>query len=1710
MKLIKIISLLLLCATLAHGEGTKEIMPAAANPYYLLFNRTGGLNIPFGLYTPNTGTYHAGTTSADYQLNIRICNVGEVIKFGFNSMSAGTYYRIRRPSDGSIVVGPNLIPTATGPPGYITNYTQAVAGPQSVVGATGYNDISYTALETGDYYIEFNQGNPNTYSTTSFTLRYFDITVTSASNAVITGRIWSEAWQLIDGGSAFNGNFYIYSDDGVVSKVNSNGMTATDFAISANPTGVSNTGNALVDRKSIANDEIYPYYKIFLNDPDNTCFPTGTLGSLLSPVTITGCGTNRCINLQVDKAATVTIFLNINGIAGYQTGTSDVQFTANIVSGDNCVPWDGKDGQGNAIPNGFNVPVQITFQSGLVNLQVFDVENNTNGFKISLSRPTGAVPNLFWDDSGIIPSQYSPATTLDGIINSGGCSLAIGCHRWSNRGNNACPPCSETTNTWWYTGAATVNSSSTIYTSLVDANSTTTGNGYTANNTSACGSITPFSLNGLATGSPGTAGLWTTNGTGVFTPNSTTLNATYTPSAADTVAGSVQLILKTTGGSCPSIKDSMIVSFVKPPSVFAGTNKTACKNNATVTLSDATKVNTTSIAWSGGAGGTFIPATTYLNPTFTPSLAQLAAGSVTLTLTGNGNPLCASSTSTVTITYTPAPVVNPGSDKVVCANNMTANITGNVTPTSTTNWTSSSGCTGCFSSPGSLTTNYTPSVADSTNGSVILKLTANLSGCLPVSDTMTLFIKPAPTSNAGPDKSVCNNGTTVSLSGTNTNATSQSWTSSSGCISCFSNTTTLNTVYTPSAADSIAGTVILKLTSSKLTCNNVADSTIITLVNPPMVYAGYTKFACKNNAAISLSDASVNVSYTSVVWSGGTGSYSPNASTLHPVYTPSATELTAGSMVLTLTGNGSLCSGIKSKVTIFFGPAPTADAGSTQTVCSNNKTATLNGSVSTGAIPSWTSASGCTSCFSSPTSATTNYIPSSADSTNGSVVLTLIANYTGCNPVSSSMTLKVIPAPIVNAGPDLSICSNNAIATINGTVSNASSQVWSSSSGCSSCFSSTASPNSVYTGSSADVASGSVVLKLTASQAHCNDVKDSAVITFTSAPIVTAGPLGAFFCHDNPAVQLSGSSSTSSGKWSGAGTFVPNNTTLNAQYIPTAAEVSSGSASLTLTSTNNGNCNAVPATLIATEAPQPIVSAGSDQTTCQINPTISLTGTISGTYSGSPSWSSTSSGSFSNPNSLTTTYTLTASDIANGKAVLSLSVNNANVSCTVPIEASMQVIISPTPAASAGADQILCGSSVTVNLNATSSTNAGIWSGGTGTFVNNTNLNARYNPTASDKASGSVTLTFTNTLTGACSPASDQVVLTFTPVPSANAGPDQANLCVVPGTANLAASGSPGTWSGGAGTYSPNNATLNANYQATSSELSSGSVTLIYTTTPSGACSPVSDRVVLTFQPLPTANAGPDQPNLCVVPGTAKLNGTGTAGTWSGGAGTYSPNNAALYATYHATSAELASGSVTLTYLSTLSSACPAASDQVVLTFLPSPTAVAGPDQTLGAVNQSVSFDGTGSTTGSFITYQWSSQSNAVDFNNAALLAPKGTVHQLPATVYLKVQDSGNGCSDTDTLEIREIDVEIPNAFSPNKDGTNDFFRIKNIEKYPEASIEIFDQWNTLIFKGEPAATALWEGNYNGKSCPAATYYYVLDLKEEGKRKIKGYITLLR
>ncbi len=1128
-----------------------------------------------------------------------------------------------------------------------------------------------------------------------------------------------------------------------------------------------------------------------------------------------------------------------------------------------------------------------------------------------------------------------------------------------------------------------------------------------------------------ATISGGTStGIWTTSGSGQFLPSDTDLNATYVPSPADISAGSVTLILTSTG-NCTPIQDDMILTITTAPVIDAGTNISVCENNATVNLNGSVLISSGGI-WSGGAG-TYIPNNSLLATIYVPTAAEIAADLLALTVTSTGNGICNPVTDIVQIAFTDEPIVNAGTDQTTCANNATITLGGSVTGASGGTW---SGGLGSFSpNVNALNADYTPTPGEIATGNVTLTLTSIGNGnCNPISDNITLTYTPEPTVNAGPDQTKCANNPIINLNGSVTVSTGGVW---SGGLGVFSpNNTTLNATYTPTTAEIASGSISLTLTSTgNGDCLPVNDNIVINFTTAPTVNAGPDLTVCENNSNTSLT-GSVTVA-TGGLWSGGTGSFSPSNTNLNTTYSPSPTELSTGSVTLTLTsaGNGT-CNEVTDDVVITITDAPVVNAGTNQSACRNNADLTLNGSV-TGALGGiWSGGAGTFSPNSNAVNAT--YSPTASELTVGSVVLTLTSTGNGtCNAVTDNVTLTYTNEPVVNAGPDQTKCANNASVSLNGTVTIASGAIWTGGLGVFSPSNTSLAPT--YIPTAAEIASGSITLTLTSTgNGNCNTVSDDVVINFTASPTTDAG-IDVSVCENNPDAILTGNVTIATGGlWSGGtGTFSPSNTNLTTTYTPSASELSAGSVTLTLTSAGNGTCNAVTDDVVITITDAPVVNAGTNLTACKNNADLALNGLVTNALGGI--WSG-GAGTFSpNSNAVNATYSPTASELTVGSVVLTLT-STGNGTCNAVTD-NVTLTYTNEPVVNAGPDQTKCANNADISLSGTVTIASGVlWTGGLGVFSpSNTSLSPTYTPTVAEIASGTITLTLSSTGNGGCNTVTDDIVINFTASPTTDAGLD---VIVCENNATVSLSGnitvaSGGIWSGGGGVFSSGNTALIGTYIPSSTEISNGGLTLTLQSTGNGNCNAVTDNIVITIDDSPIANAGP---NLTSCENNPSVNLAGivqnaSGGMWSGGGGTFNASTTDLNAVYTPSPSEIAAGTATLVLTSTGNGICAADADATTITITDPPVVNAGPDQTLCSNNADANLSGT-----VFISTggQWSGGLGIFTPNNATLNAvySPSAAEINAGSVTLTLTSTGNG-----TCNPESDDVTITFTPSPIADA---------------------------------------------------------------------------
>lgn len=85
---------------------------------------------------------------------------------------------------------------------------------------------------------------------------------------------------------------------------------------------------------------------------------------------------------------------------------------------------------------------------------------------------------------------------------------------------------------------------------------------------------------------------------------------------------------------------------------------------------------------------------------------------------------------------------------------------------------------------------------------------------------------------------------------------------------------------------------------------------------------------------------------------------------------------------------------------------------------------------------------------------------------------------------------------------------------------------------------------------------------------------------------------------------------------------------------------------------------------------------------------------------------------------------------------------------------------------------------------------------------------------------------------------------------------------------------------------------------------------------------------------------------------------------------------------------------------------------------------------------------------------------------------------------------------------------EASNILTPNGDGSNDFWEVKNIGDYPDNMVKIFDRSGRLLYLKKGYDNS-WDGTFNGSPVAEGTYYYVF-FYGKGTSQQKGFITVIR
>jgi gliding motility-associated-like protein len=104
-------------------------------------------------------------------------------------------------------------------------------------------------------------------------------------------------------------------------------------------------------------------------------------------------------------------------------------------------------------------------------------------------------------------------------------------------------------------------------------------------------------------------------------------------------------------------------------------------------------------------------------------------------------------------------------------------------------------------------------------------------------------------------------------------------------------------------------------------------------------------------------------------------------------------------------------------------------------------------------------------------------------------------------------------------------------------------------------------------------------------------------------------------------------------------------------------------------------------------------------------------------------------------------------------------------------------------------------------------------------------------------------------------------------------------------------------------------------------------------------------------------------------------------------------------------------------------------------------------------------------------------------------------------------------CSFNVTVIKDEVVIEVQKAVTPNGDGENDTWQLKNIDRFSDNKVLIVDRWGNRIFSGSgyDNINVLWSANGpNGQKVPIGTYFYTIEIRvNEALVRDSGFIEVV-
>lgn len=1264
-------------------------------------------------------------------------------------------------------------------------------------------------------------------------------------------------------------------------------------------------------------------------------------------------------------------------------------------------------------------------------------------------------------------STLTCATLTANIVGTGG-----GTYSWSGPGITAGATSSSATinlpGTYTLLVTAASGCTATANTSVTQNTTTPTAS---ASNTS---TLTCVTLTANVTGTGG--GNYNWSGPGIVSGGTTA-----TPVVNK---GGTYVVTVTAANGCTATANTSITQNTTTPSASATNASTL---NCTTTTAVLTATGGGTYNWSG-------PGITAGATTSTPTVNL--PGTYNLTVTAANGCTATANTSITQNTVTPSVSTATGGVLNCTLTSVNASATTTTSPVSYS-W-SGSGITSA-STISTVTVNqggtYTYTVTNTNNG-------CKTSGSVSVTQNTT-----SPSASAVGGTLTCAN-TSTTLAGGPASGVTYSWLGAG-----LSGATNL-----ANATATTTGNYTLITTSTTNGCTNTAVATVTNNLNTPTANAGSTQTLVCGVSSVTLTGTGTPIGSTAN-WLGGVCGTTNNFTTTAcapGTYTLVATDPTSGC-------SNSATVAVSSSTDV---PQATVNVITNSITCTNSVVAIGVTLSNTDPVSySWTG----------PGISGTNNTAGTTATIAGTYSVTITNTVSNCQSVFNLVvpTNTTTPSALANSSNTIT-CSTTSI-TLSATPTGTNyAYTWSG-------------PGTITNGTTASPGvnmGGTYTVTVTDNINGCIAIGTVNVVTNTVSPTMTLTPSSLTTTCANPTATLLATSSVDPDVnyvWTVPATGSLSNTTIN---NPVAN--GSGVFTVQVTNTVSGCVSATETVTITADANIPTLNATSTQSTICSNQTTTLAITGADTYT----WSTleTTSTITVSPNQ-TTTYSVTGTNtltgcsnitnvtvsvtptptlgvvattttVCDGNSTILTLTGATNYTVTNPQQTTTNtMVLTPTVQTTytiTGELQGCASTTETITINVSTlpviavsnqTTCAGsmvtLSATGADTYTWSTTANTN-TISVSPTTNANYTLTGTNTLTG-CTSTVTTVDVTVNALPTVTVSANPNTTCTS-GTVNLTANttATSYTWTAGNGITFANQNQGNISFGA--STLTTGTYVYTVTVTSADGCVSVPATTTLTIIDVPNANFDLSDLSICQnANGTISINTpqSGVSYDWNINGQSITNTNPLIVPT----SVTGTAGTYSVSVIAGIGTCTNTASNTLTVNALPA-IALVNPT-TSACENTAAQLDVAGPN--STYNYTWTNGQNT---GTGSGLTVNPLTQENQGTYTVTATDA-NGCTNRTTGKIDIIICEtfVPEFFSPNGDGTNDGFVIKNIENYPNNQLKIFNRWGNLIYQKDAYLNEFAGfanvGDAAGKEkLPAGTYYVILVYGDEKTETYNGYLLL--